>query len=343
MRTTLLLLLVGGVAAAAPSLTVVQDTLYRADGTRFDGIIQIEWKTFRTADGAEIPQNSVQLEITNGYLNVALAPTTNAPRAAYYTVRFNAEGKTKFTEYWSVPQSLAPVSLRDVRTHAIAPTPPSNLTSIAIQDVSGLRTELDLRPSRGVSWVGGRTAVIGATGGIEAAIGEAGSCVHVDGTAGPCGLGGVNFVDGETLGGTIDGVNTAFQMSTSPSPLGSLQLFVNGVLQRAGIEYTFTGRNVTFAPGSAPPQGATLTAWYRVSPDSGYVFADFETPLGSVNGTNAIFTLAGIPLPASSLMVFRNGLLQKAGVDYTVSLDRVTFTPSAIPQQGDILQATYRK
>jgi hypothetical protein len=276
-------------------------------------------------------------------LNVSLAPTTNAVKAAYYTVRFYSDGAAKSMEYWSVPQSAAPVSLRDVRTHAIASAPPSNLTSIAVQDVSGLRTELDLRPIRGASFVTGRAAVIGASGGIEAVIGDPANCVRVDGTAGPCGVGGGSFVDAETPAGATDGVNTVFQTSVAPNPAGSLLLFHNGVLQRQGAEYTLAGRNITFTVGYAPRQGDVLTAWYRSAPDSTYVFADPETPAGAVNGTNANFTLSGAPLPASSLMLYRNGLLQKAGVDYTLSQAQITFLAGAIPQSGDLLQATYRK
>lgn len=343
MRASIAILLLGGMALATPPLTVVQDTLYKADGTRFDGIAQIEWKSFRAADGTQIVQNTLQVRVSNGSLNVALVPTTNALSSAFYTVRFNTNGRTQFIEYWSVPPSLSPVRLDAVRTNPLGPPAPGNLTSIAVQDVSGLRTELDLRPIRGVSWVTGRTAIIGATGGIEAALGEPGSCVHVDGTAGPCGVGGVDFVDGETPGGTVDGVNTVFQLSKSPSPAGSLHLYRNGVLQRAGEAYTLTGNSVTFAPGNAPQQGDLLTAWYRLSPDSAYVFADLETPSGAVDGANTTFTLSGVPLPASSLMVYRNGLLQKVGVDFTLSLDRITFLPGAVPQVGDLVQASYRK
>jgi hypothetical protein len=344
-------MLVGGIAAAAPSLTVVQDTLYKADGTRFDGTLQIEWKSFRTGNGAEIPQNTLQVSVSGGYLNVALAPTTTGPTAAYYTVRYNTNGRTTFTEYWSVPVSDGPLLLRDVRTHAIGGTPPGNLTAIAIQDVSALRTELDLRPIRGASWVQGRVAVIGTSGGIDAAIGSPGDCVRVDGTAGPCGVGGepgsgggnIVFVDAETPAGIIDGINTVFQTSVAANPTGSMLLYLNGMLQRPGTEYTLTGRTITFAPGNAPRQGDSVTAWYRVSEESAQTFADLETPAGAVNGTNAMFTLSGIPMPAASLMLYRNGLLQKAGVDFTISVDQITFLPGAIPQAGDLLQATYRK
>lgn len=75
-------------------------------------------------------------------------------------------------------------------------------------------------------------------------------------------------------------------------------------------------------------------------------FADAETPAGAVNGTNPTFTLAFAPNPALSLLLFRNGILQRAGADFTLSGNTVTFFNSAntntVPQATDILQASYR-
>ncbi len=72
------------------------------------------------------------------------------------------------------------------------------------------------------------------------------------------------------------------------------------------------------------------------------VFYDGVVPAGTVNGTNAVFTLSPAPDPAASLKLTRNGLVQKAGVDYTLSGGTITFTSGAIPQTGDLLLAWYR-
>jgi hypothetical protein len=332
--------------SAAPPLTVLQDTLYKADGNRFDGVALIEWKSFRAADGSEIPQHSLSLRIANGYLRAALVPTTNALKPAYYTVRFNSEGRTQFVEFWSVPPSDAPLRLSDVRTHAPIASPVTNPpTTVAIQDVSGLRTELDLRPARGVGWIPSRVAVIGGTGAIEGVLGDPGDCVRVDGTSGPCGTGGIVFVDGETPQGAINGSNTLFLLSAAPQPAGSLALFRNGMLLRQGVDYTVSGNTVVVTSAATPAMGDSLVAWYRVvtGTQAGIEIADLETPTGNIDGVNTVFTLSGIPLPASSLQFFRNGLLQKAGIDYTLAVNTVTFHASSVPQTGDILQASYRK
>jgi hypothetical protein len=330
---------------AAPPLTVVQDVLYKADGTKFDGIAQISWKSFQAGDGSEIPQHSINVRVSNGSLRVFLVPTTNAANTVMYTVKFNADGRTQFTEHWAVPPSAAPVRLRDVRSQAPAP---GNLTepdvAVAIGNVSGLRTELDLRPAKGASYVTSRAAVINNAGAIDAALGLPGDCLRVDGTTAPCGSGGLMFIDGETPAGVIDGVNTAFALSGAPTPTGSLTLFRNGMLLRQGIDYSISGKNVTLAAGNLVSAGDRLQAWYRLPPTGTAMinFTDSEVPLGSIDGINQVFTLAGTPMPASSLRVFRNGLLQKAGVDYDLSVNTITFTSVSIPTAGDILQVWYR-
>lgn len=64
-----------------------------------------------------------------------------------------------------------------------------------------------------------------------------------------------------------------------------------------------------------------------------------ETPTGTVNGSNAVFTLAHTPV--AGVLVSLNGLVQApgAGRDYTVSGQTLTF--STPPETGDIILTTY--
>jgi hypothetical protein len=71
-------------------------------------------------------------------------------------------------------------------------------------------------------------------------------------------------------------------------------------------------------------------------------FSDGETPVGSINGSNTVFTLAFTPSPAASLDLYLNGLLMKPAVDFTLSGNTVTFLTASTPQTGDILTASYR-
>jgi hypothetical protein len=72
------------------------------------------------------------------------------------------------------------------------------------------------------------------------------------------------------------------------------------------------------------------------------VFIDLEAPTGTMNGVNTIFTLSAAPSPASSLHLYRNGLLQRAGTDYNLTGSTVTFVTAATPQTGDLLLASFR-
>src|SRR3954454_10877997 len=155
MRFALIAVLLAGPCAAAPALTTIQDTLYKADGTRFDGVAQIEWKSFRAADGSEIPQQTLSVKVVAGSFRIALVPTANAAKPTTYTVKFNSDGRTQFTEFWSVPVSPTPLRLKDVRTQQQT----GDITDgspAAISDITGLRAELDVRPSKGSAFANSR-------------------------------------------------------------------------------------------------------------------------------------------------------------------------------------------
>ncbi len=68
---------------------------------------------------------------------------------------------------------------------------------------------------------------------------------------------------------------------------------------------------------------------------------DDETPTGTVNSSNKIFTVAKAPNPTGSLKVFVNGMRMKITEDYTLSGITITFTTA--PPTGSILLVDYRK
>ncbi len=86
-------------ALAAPSLTTIQDVLYKADGTRFNGMAIIEWKGFEAADQSQVPTQFVTVPIRSGNLRVQLVPTTNASSGAYYAVRYNSDGQVSGADH----------------------------------------------------------------------------------------------------------------------------------------------------------------------------------------------------------------------------------------------------
>lgn len=340
---------------AAPPLTTVQDTLYKADGTRFNGVAYVEWNSFQASDASVVATSSVVVPIVDGALRVRLVPTSNASAGAHYFVRYQSDGKVQFTETWNVIPSATPVNLAAVRVANGAITggsitPPSGLS---VTDIAGLTDELDARPVKGFAYVPDRIVKTGATGALEGVQGNLDDCIHVDGTTGPCGGGTVSggsapgFIDLETPAGTIDGSNTVFSLSQAPSPASSLQLYRNGLLLNAGTDYSLSGTTVTFLSGAVPQTGDVLMASYRLPSGSGNDlfgpgYIDMEVPAGTINGSNTVFTLAQAPSPAASLQLFRNGLMLNAGVDYSLSNGTITFASLSVPQTGDMLLASYR-
>jgi hypothetical protein len=68
-----------------------------------------------------------------------------------------------------------------------------------------------------------------------------------------------------------------------------------------------------------------------------------ETPSGVVDGVNAEFTIGHEPVSESSVMLFADGLLLRAGADYdfTISGTTVIFNSNAVPFDGEELKITY--
>jgi hypothetical protein len=73
------------------------------------------------------------------------------------------------------------------------------------------------------------------------------------------------------------------------------------------------------------------------------IFVDFEIPTGTIDGSNPVFVLSAAPLPASSLVLIKNGLKLSPGGDYSLSGTTILFAAAAVPQPGDLLIASYRR
>lgn len=257
--------------SAQPVLTTIQDVLFRADGTRFNGTVTISWKPFVSSGSSFIPQQGLRVDVVNGVFKTKLVPTTNATAGANYEVQFASQGKYLFTETWAVPPSTVSLKVRDVRVTSgtVVGNPPVFGQLSQISDVEGLENELLLRPMRGFNFGLGRAAMINSTGQIDAVQGNLSDCVRVDGSASPCSTGDsgvgttVGFVDGETPAGSVNSSNATFTLASTPAPAASLLLYRNGLLMRSGIDYLLSGQTITFLTQSLPQTGDSLIANYR--------------------------------------------------------------------------------
>jgi hypothetical protein len=254
---------------AAPPLTLIQDVLYKADGTQFNGSLTISWTSFQAIDHTAIMQQQKTVVVVNGNLLVPLVPTTTATPAAYYTVVYNSDGRVQFTETWTVPSSITPLRVRDVRIASFNAATGAGIVgadsaTIPENSVIGLLSDLGARPLRGPGYAAGRVAWSNASGALETVTGTPTDCVHVDGSSGPCGGAQPGFVDSEAPAGLVDGSNAAFTLAGAPNPSTSLALYRNGVLQKAGLDFTLSSLNISFLAGAAPQPGDTVAANYRL-------------------------------------------------------------------------------
>lgn len=80
-------------------------------------------------------------------------------------------------------------------------------------------------------------------------------------SSGPAGgvSNGQNQVSGETPTGTVDGTNVTFTLAHIPIA-STVALYLNGLLQTLGTDYTISGKTITMAV--APNQGSTLLVNY---------------------------------------------------------------------------------
>jgi hypothetical protein len=253
------------------TLTTIQDTLFTADGTRFNGTLAIHWSTFDTTNPGTVVQQSKTVTVVNGNLQVSLVPNaTVQPPANIYTVQYESDGREQFAEQWTVPASASPLKVSVVRVGTLSSISltgqTGNVTPILESTVVGLQADLAQRPIKGVGYGTNRVALVNDAGQIETVVGDLGDCVYVDGTAGPCGQQPI-FADAETPGGIVDGVNNTLTLANSVDG-ASLLLFRNGLFLTPNFDYTLNGAAITFAAGAVPQAGDTLTASYRVDPNA---------------------------------------------------------------------------
>ena len=258
-----------------PSMTTIQDTLYKADGSRLNGTAVVNWAGFEAGDTSNIVQQSLTIPIIDGNLWVRLVPSSTATPATVYTVSYSSDGNQQFVETWSVPASTTTLRVRDVRTGSTTtnsptppgPTAPGGQSPILESNIVGLVSDLELRPVKGPGFGLGRTAIVNSSGGIETVVGNSSDCVHVDGTSGLCFDPTLlpSYFDGETPGGIVDGSNTSFTLANAPSPVSALSLYRNGIMLKPGSDYNLTGSSIQFLSGATPQPQDTLLASYRLT------------------------------------------------------------------------------
>lgn len=314
-------------AFAQSSLTQIRDTISNPDGTPFNGMVVITWNGYSVPSGTPVSELSASAQIYNGALSVLLVPTTTATSGTYYSVVYSSSnGTVSWTETWQVPPSTTALTLSQVRTSTTEGTGTTTTTTgtaqyatlpITIDEITSLSSDLSSITSS-ISTLNTQVAGLATSGTVTALQSTVNSLTST--------------VNGLTT--TVNGLSTSNTTNTASIATLTTNL--------ATVTSTVSGLSTSLVNLTNTVNGLVATVDTLTSTTSASNFVDGETPGGTVNGTNTSFTLANMPSPSTSLAVYRNGLLQSLGVDYTLSGMALTFLTVSTPQSGDIIRAAYR-
>ena len=115
------LLLAGGTfAKATPMKTMLQDVLYRADGSVAHGNLTIRWNAFSTSAGEAVAAGEMTMSTdVNGNIAIPLIPNVGAtPAGGYYKVVVKLDDGTTSEENWVVP-ATATTTLAVIRAKVV--------------------------------------------------------------------------------------------------------------------------------------------------------------------------------------------------------------------------------
>jgi len=154
---------------------------------------------------------------------------------------------------------------------------------------------------------------------------------------------------------TADSAQTTFAADSNPGSDNGLVVFLNGIFQTSGVNYTRANANVVFSQpldsGDQVDIIRTSLVSEVIEPSTGSITPDmFSNQLQNIvtdrftgNGTTSLFTLSEQPYNANGVLVFIDGVNQIPDVNYSVDSSAITFG-SAPDSDADIFVShiTYR-
>lgn len=140
----------------------------------------------------------------------------------------------------------------------------------------------------------------------------------------------------ETPIGLINSSNVTFELGSLPEE-NSETVYLNGVLQKKGIDYDYTinGSVITF--DFPPDEGSIILCSYS-SIDQ--VYNKNEEPSGISDGSNNVFNLSKPPSIGYE-KIYLNGILQKYGNDYDYTINGSSIIFNDPPPNNSIISCYY--
>lgn len=141
----------------------------------------------------------------------------------------------------------------------------------------------------------------------------------------------------ETGGGGGDSYKGAWNASSNTPTLAD-GAGSNGDYYRVSVSGTqnLGSGSISFSAGNLVIYNGTI--WQQAGASSSSTTPERETPSGTINGVNKIFTISNTPI-ANTLEVYVNGLLQDLTNDYTFSGTTITFVDA--PSVGETILTLY--
>jgi len=160
--------------ATGPNTTIVQDVVYRADGSAAHGSLVISWPGFTTAAGYAVAAGQMNLAIgSGGAISLALIPNEGAaPAGTFYRVLIKLDDQTQSTEFWVVP-AASPTTVAAIRSTVMPAAVAAQFASRQYVDAAIAAAQSgNLKVINGIRFAGNSFSG-GST--IQAAITDAGS------------------------------------------------------------------------------------------------------------------------------------------------------------------------
>lgn len=157
---------------------------------------------------------------------------------------------------------------------------------------------------------------------------------YVGTTAGSGGGSGSIVVQNQESAPVTTFGQTAFTLNNQPLEDGYVQMYINGLKQEYGTDYTVTGMSVTYT-GSVPANLDTsdvVEFWYLSDASVDLGQQQESIPVTFLGQTS--FTLSDTPVEDGYVQMFVNGLKQEYGIDYFGNGNIITYTGSN-PSQLD--------
>jgi uncharacterized protein YoxC len=353
-------------ALGATDLAVVRDFVYTPAGEIFQGVLRITPAGFPEA----IRPPTISVTVKDGLLSVRLVPCPSNV-ATYLVVYVSSDRVATWSETWRVPASnrlrLADVLLPQGATgdsrmprEISLPIPMSGVINLT-SDLASINNSLANLMSTVTSLSSNAQVLTASTPVIgEVPNGSVNGTNSVFAlTNAPLGMSLAVFRNGQrqALGTDFMLAGRTITFLGAAVPGAGDALLANYVIANASQPAMIAPKDITLPIPISDVAGlsaalnsintsvtsinntvASLSA--NITTLNGIALVSGETPAGPINGANLSFTVASSPINGL-ITVFRNGIRQAAGTDFSLSGRTLVFMATAVPQNGDILLADY--